>query len=366
MAIMIITPKKMLLFFLFIIISFMMVHYYYSERSISYYIYDFMLVLLISIIVYILLRSMNRFSNALSEKDSFLQVILESMREGVIVCDTKGNITFVNEPFIKRWNMDNLQYPIPFDQWDQTWELCNLEGIKLAKEEFPLAQALNGKEVTNLELMFKDNNKVPKYFLVNGRRLYEKSGELLGAVIVINDITELKQAELTIRYMAFHDSLTGLPNRDLFSKNLIEKIKLASQNNEEFSIMFLDLDGYKKVNDTLGHEVGDYLLKQVATRLSSCIRPQDLVARHGGDEFLIMLENISDDETNRIAELILRSIGFPYMLGGHEIEVSASIGISRFPRHGMNADSLIKSADKAMYRSKESGKNMYTYSTDEM
>jgi diguanylate cyclase (GGDEF)-like protein len=325
------------------------------------YFFDFMLVCSTAIIIYFLLKSLDAFTRNLSEKESFLQVMLEYMKKGIIVCDTKRNVTYVNDSFSQEWNIEKVQNPIPFDKWNDHWNLYYPDGRKMDKNDFPLALALSGKEVNNLELILKHNDKFSHFFSIDGKRIFNKSGELLGAIIAINDITDRKQAESTISYMAFHDSLTGLPNRELLNKNLLQKIDHAGQLHQEFSVMFVDLDGFKMVNDTLGHAMGDLLLKQVAVRLNSCIRPVDMVSRHGGDEFIIILDEISGEETNKIAESLLQSIAVPFVLGGKEIYITLSVGISTFPLHGISAETLIKHADSAMYRAKANGKNNYVY-----
>jgi diguanylate cyclase (GGDEF)-like protein len=360
------TPKKLLLFLIMILslkIAQEALNFFFRWQD-WYYIFDFLLITSICIVILFLLRNIYFYSNEVSEKDSFLKIILENMKAGIVVTDSEGNITFVNEPLSKSWKY--LKYPIPVEVWMENTNSYHLDGTLMDKNEIPLAQVLRGKEVTNLEYLVKEDGTPPQYQLANGGRMLDKPGEFAGAIMVVNDITDRKQAELTIKYMAYHDSLTGLPNRELLNKTLVQKINFAKHNNQKCSVMFLDLDGFKMVNDTLGHEMGDYLLKQAANRLISCVRPDDLVARQGGDEFIILLNEATVNDTNKIAETMLRTISCPFILGGKEIVISTSIGISTYPVDGENAETLIKNADTAMYQSKQNGKNNYFYYNSEL
>ncbi|HIK28113.1 MAG: CHASE2 domain-containing protein [Oscillatoriaceae bacterium SKW80] len=171
---------------------------------------------------------------------------------------------------------------------------------------------------------------------------------------------ELKLSEDRLRYLAYHDPLTGLPNRKLFYERLSQALEWASINRQLVALMFVDLDGFKNVNDTLGHEMGDLLLKAVATRLTSSLRVSDTVARLGGDEFTVILPGIpTQKDAATVAEKILNTLSTPFLIEGCTISVSASIGLSLYPLHASDADSLINKADAAMYVAKELGKNRY-------
>jgi diguanylate cyclase (GGDEF)-like protein len=160
--------------------------------------------------------------------------------------------------------------------------------------------------------------------------------------------------------MANHDPLTGLPNRALFHEKLKEAIEWANQNDRVIALLFIDLDGFKQVNDTLGHSVGDQLLKSVAKRLVSCLRASDTVARLGGDEFTVILPgSLRLPEVERVAAKVLQTLAQPFAFGGHPVSVSGSIGISLYPDPCNTLEDLIEQADAAMYRAKQSGKNQY-------
>ena len=189
------------------------------------------------------------------------------------------------------------------------------------------------------------------------------------AAIVANyrDITERKKAEEEIRHQALHDVLTGLPNRSLFQDRLELALVHARRGSRHLAVIFVDLDLFKRINDVLGHTVGDHLLQAVAGRLTSAVRASDTVARFGGDEFTLVLEGLSTAaDATAIADKIADSIDAPFDIDGHRIHVTASIGVTLFPNDGDDADTLIRNADKAMYRGKELGRHNVQMFTEEM
>ena len=186
-------------------------------------------------------------------------------------------------------------------------------------------------------------------------------------VALLSDITERKKSDELIWTQANFDALTGLPNRRLFRDRLQYEIRNARRNNQPLALMFLDLDGFKYVNDTLGHDMGDLLLKEVSERLKRCVRETDTVGRLGGDEFTVILTELHDPSNiDRAARLILKTVSEPILLGKKTAHVSASIGITLFPDDAMDIEDLIRNADQAMYAAKDSGKNQYHYFTPEM
>jgi diguanylate cyclase (GGDEF)-like protein len=176
-------------------------------------------------------------------------------------------------------------------------------------------------------------------------------------------ITHAKNVE----HIAYHDSLTGLPNRSLFSKLLGHSITLAHRHERQLAVLFLDLDHFKNINDTLGHEAGDQLLSEVAARLRTCLRGSDTVARLGGDEFIVMLPELDVDiYAASVAHKILAAVARPFVLAGEDFRITASIGISTYPQDGVDEQTLIKNADVAMYRAKEEGKNNFQFYSEEL
>src|ERR1019366_7145753 len=190
-------------------------------------------------------------------------------------------------------------------------------------------------------------------------------GERIHSTVV--DISDRKRAEEQIEFHAYHDVLTNLPNRKLFTDRLTHSLSRARRSGKPLAVMFVDLDHFKSINDTLGHEAGDELLLEMSRRLRANIRDDDTVARLGGDEFTIILAELRHPEDAvSVAEKLIQAIEQPLTIAGNSIEVSASIGIALFPDDGADAESLLRNADSAMYRAKESGRNTYHLCTDDM
>ena len=186
-------------------------------------------------------------------------------------------------------------------------------------------------------------------------------------VCVVRDITDRKMAEAKLTQLALYDQLTGLPNRTRFYESLAFSLSQARRMKSSLALLFIDLDGFKVINDTLGHDTGDQLLKKVGKRLQSSIRGSDTAARMGGDEFMIVLNNIqSDHQAVCVAEKVIASINQPMDIAGHRCQVGASIGIALYPSHGENSENLIRAADGAMYLAKFNGKNTYYVSKNNL
>jgi diguanylate cyclase (GGDEF)-like protein/PAS domain S-box-containing protein len=181
-----------------------------------------------------------------------------------------------------------------------------------------------------------------------------------GMVCVVRDITERTYAEEQIKHLAYHDALTGLPNRLLFKDRLTVALSHAQRDHTRLAVLFLDLDRFKVINDSLGHNIGDQLLQAVAARVQSCVRESDTVARLGGDEFTLLLPSlIRSEDAAPVAQKILEAVRYPFHLEGREFFITTSIGISLFPEDGLDAETLIKNADTAMYQAKEQGRDNY-------
>lgn len=193
------------------------------------------------------------------------------------------------------------------------------------------------------------------------------AGRLLYLSTIARDISERKQAEARLARLAHYDPVTGLPNRDLFRDRLVQAMHRARRSERLLALMFLDLDHFKDVNDTLGHSAGDQLLSQVAERLRSCLRAEDTVARLGGDEFTILIERLDGIEALQVVlDSMLGALAQPFLVGVTEIHVSASVGATLYPLDDADAESLLKQADAAMYQAKSSGRNNYQFYSHEL
>ncbi len=216
-------------------------------------------------------------------------------------------------------------------------------------------------EICSFEMHF--NNRI--FYTSLSPIIYKNEvTEIVGSSI---DITDLKAAEEQVRYMAYYDALTGLPNRLFFKEQLSYLISHANRNKEQLAIMFLDLDRFKNINDTLGHKAGDELLKQTALRLKEALKEQVIVVRMGGDEFIVAFPDLGKESNiSRLAQEIIDAFKEPFNIGGHDMYISTSIGISLYPHDGVDIDNLIKNADIAMYRAKDNGRNNYQFYTEDM
>lgn len=286
------------------------------------------------------------------------------MDEGVAVCDKDGNLVFVNDTASLRTINHKLhKSPIPYEQWSLFWEIYESDGkTQMNVDDLPLLRALRGERVTNQKLVSKQSGRSMQFLSINGKQIKSKSGEIIGALVVIHDITEQKQIEENIKYMAFHDHLTGLPNLRFFKDKAAYFLAEGKQDNPacKLAVMFLDLDGFKAINDNFGHDVGDLLLKEVSQRITACLRKNDIAVRIGGDEFTILITEIkTEDDAITIANSIIEAVGSPYNIQGNRLQVTTSIGITFSPQDGTDRRTLMKNADIAMYTAKKNGKNQY-------
>jgi diguanylate cyclase (GGDEF)-like protein/PAS domain S-box-containing protein len=214
-----------------------------------------------------------------------------------------------------------------------------------------------------------DKHKNGKVYIkaISIKLVRDEHGRLSHHLAVFSDITERKAVEERMQHLAHYDVLTDLPNRALFSDSLKQEIARAKReqqdkrdrvNKKHMALMFLDLDKFKPINDTLGHDVGDLLLKEVAKRLLNCARESDIVSRIGGDEFVVLLPTVeTDQDAMRVADKILHALDEPFELAGHRLHISVSIGLVLYPEHGIDELTLTKNADIAMYYAKASGRN---------
>ncbi|MFZ5967848.1 MAG: EAL domain-containing protein [Bacillota bacterium] len=294
------------------------------------------------------------------EKLRMANEIFENTIEGIVVTDIKGNIHWVNPAFSKitGYTLEEVLGKNPrilkSDRHDDAF-YRNLWSTLRRTGQWK-------GEIWNRR---KNGEVYPEWMTIS--TIKNDFEEPVRYISVFNDITERILKEEHIKYQAYHDALTGLPNRLLVNDRLEVALTHAQRNKEQIAVMFIDLDRFKNINDTLGHAMGDMLLKEVAQRLVQCVRKGDTVARLGGDEFIIILENIKHVEyVVDIVQKIFTSLSHSYLLKDHEIFVTGSIGISIFPMDGEDVDTLIKHADTAMYRAKEQGRNTYQLFTSSM
>ena len=192
--------------------------------------------------------------------------------------------------------------------------------------------------------------------------IHDREGKATGAVIVFRDVSTARAMAAQMTHSAQHDFLTGLPNRMLLNDRVSQAIVLAPRHSKKVAVLFLDLDGFKHINDSLGHPTGDKLLQSIAKRLVACVRSSDTVSRQGGDEFVVLLSEMEQSEDAAISALrILQAVAEAHTIDHHDLHVTTSIGVSVFPDDGKDAETLIKNADTAMYQAKENGRQSYQF-----
>ncbi len=320
-------------------------------------------VALLLIAVYIVYRQIasGRAERALRETNQFAAEIIENAGEGIVVYDRQFRYLL--------WNrfMEDMT-GIPSEDLIGKRALDLFPHMREQHVDELLRQAIEGQTVASTDIHYYIPGTGKRGWVSSVYRPhYDASGNIVGVIGLIRDITQRKSAEQQIEYQAYHDALTGLANRRLFQEHLTLALALAQRRRRLVAVLFLDLDHFKIVNDSLGHSVGDELLKQVAARLKGAVREGDTVARVGGDEFTVVLQDlVKKEDAALVAEKVLRTIAEPADISGHHLYVTTSIGITTFPDDGEDAETLLKNADNAMYRAKAEGRNTLHMSTQEL
>jgi diguanylate cyclase (GGDEF)-like protein/PAS domain S-box-containing protein len=296
----------------------------------------------------------------LRQSEERFRLISESSKVGIFQLDSRGNCTYANEEMasITGLSIEHLQSHgwlgvIHPDDKRRVTDQFNL----LLQKELPIT--------LDCSLFLADGTV--KWVTGNVAPLMDSERQQRGFLGTISDISELKQAYDQLEQMAFYDTLTGLANRRLFRNRLEHLLSNIARSGASLALILIDLDHFKHVNDSMGHDSGDALLAVVSERLKHCVRFTDTVARLGGDEFAIILPNVPDTRmVSSVAEKILHALSRPVMLGDQEIGISASLGISMAPEDSNSAEHLIKNADLALYRAKDAGRNNFKFFTAEM
>ena len=296
----------------------------------------------------------------LGRKGAQFTKIYENTVEGILITDGESRIQAVNPAFTAITGYDVSEVlgktPAVLSSGKQDAEFYRDMWRHLLED---------GKWTGEIWNRRKNGEIYPEW--LNITAIHDRQGHLQQYVCLFTDISEHKQAEEKLRYQAYHDPLTDLPNRLMYTEHLDMALPQAQRREQMCGVMMLDLDHFKNVNDTFGHECGDKLLILVAQRLRECIRKEDTLARMGGDEFTFLLSLVDDiKDVARVAEKILASFAHPVTIDGKDLFITPSIGISLFPSDGKDAETLLKNADAAMYRAKEGGRNAYQFYTADM
>jgi len=295
----------------------------------------------------------------------WLSTLINAMPDLVCFKDGKGRWLVANQFYLDVAGLTGVEYR--GRSAVELARLCSGDSDFLLSAHASDEKAWQTRMPIAYETEIRARGDTPRIFDVVKIPLFHADGSRRGLVLVGRDVTERKQAAARIEHLAHHDSLTGLPNRVLFQERLRSALVQAKRNDFRVALMFLDLDKFKDINDTLGHHIGDLLLKAVAKRLQRCVRETDTVARLGGDEFAVILTNLADPAgAGTVAESIISAINDPFGLEEHEVLTSTSIGITLFPDDAGDADTLLKNADLAMFRSKADGRNTSHFYVAEM
>ncbi len=296
----------------------------------------------------------------------FLSALLDSLKEGIVACDAEGRLTLFNQAAREFHGV--TPSPVGPDQWAHSYSLYRPDGqTPLQKVDIPLFRALNGETVREAEMVIAPTDSDRRTTLVNGQAFYDGDGTKLGAVVAMHDVTERRALEDRLTYQTIHDALTGLPNRALFADRLGHALRRIQRRDGAVAVLFVDLDGFKVVNDSLGHQVGDQLLIAVAGRIGDCLRPIDTVARLGGDEFAVLVEDVADArQTIQLTERISTALREPFALPDRSVQVTASTGIAISTTGKEHPDDLVRKADIAMYKAKRTGHGRWKLFDDDM
>ncbi len=285
--------------------------------------------------------------------------VFESTSEAILISDINNNIVAVNEAFVQMtgFTLQEIRGRNPrifsSGQHDEAFYREMWKSIN----ECGFWQGEIADKTKSGKLFYK-------HMSINVVK--DEQGIVTHYISISTDISERKEYDRNIHFLAYYDVLTGLPNRSLLRDRLGQLIAAAARDSRQFALMFLDLDRFKYINDSMGHSVGDKLLQSVAQRLQGCVRDGDTVSRIGGDEFIVLLPDVGRADVEVVADKLLKTLSAPFDLNGQAISTYGSIGIALFPEHAGDIDMLMKNADAAMYSAKESGRNNYKFFTPEM
>ena len=293
------------------------------------------------------------------------QVTLDSIGDGVLSTDIAGNVAYLNSVAERMtgWTSEEARGR----SLGEVLRIVNAAtGLPPARS--PMERAIEQDQpaalAANSVLVRRDGREFP--IEDSAAPIHGRDGSVIGAVMVFRNVGEARTVALKMSHLAQHDFLTGLPNAVLLEDRIAQSIALAQRNGRQLAVLFVDLDRFKRINDSLGHAAGDKLLQSVALRLKACVRGSDTVSRRGGDEFIVLLADIAHPgHAASTADKIIAALGTAHRIAGQELHVTASVGIAIYPLDGADAQTLLKNADAAMYRAKESGRNRRCFSGHE-
>jgi diguanylate cyclase (GGDEF)-like protein len=308
----------------------------------------------------------HRLQQRLSDTDVTVLSILRNINDGVIIVDRDGHVLDINPAARSILGLGPRMQP------DLTWAqmFCCIDDMGQNYKnaaDLPLARARQGEKFANQVAIYRMPEQPDTILSINGQGLYDGNRQLVGGVITFRDITDIARKTSELQRMAQYDDLTGLPNRNLFTEQLARAIGRSQRKSAPLAVLFVDIDRFKSVNDTLGHDIGDDLLRQVAGRLRKHLRIGDFSGRWGGDEFVVCLEDFGEvRNAAAAAQKLLLVLSEKYEIGNSEVFATPSIGIALYPESGDVADRLIKAADLAMCEARKRGGNRFQYYSESL
>jgi diguanylate cyclase (GGDEF)-like protein/PAS domain S-box-containing protein len=323
----------------------------YTSFPVMEFVFNFSYILLLWFILLIYRRWKHEFNERKSDEEALLSLkaAVSNMQIGVTVTNPEGNIIYTNQADAEMHGYI-------------TEELIGMD-VRIFSPQTnwkPMFQPMRKRFKRESINIRKDGTTFPVYLMSD--IVTNNRGEIIAKITTCEDISDRKRNEETIRNLAFYDSLTGLPNRSLFTDRMLQELAKAKRQRQMMAVIFIDLDRFKVINDTLGHATGDLLLQAVAKQLKEIIREGDTVSRLGGDEFLLLFPDITQvKDASVIAEKIVHKFSEAFMVNNKELYISASLGISIFPDNSDSIETLIKHADTAMYYAKQQGRNNYQF-----
>ncbi len=299
-------------------------------------------------------------AEALFEEKERAQITLNSIGDAVMSTDMWGDITYLNAVAERMtgWSRHEASgHPVED-------VLHIVDATTRRRVEHPMTLAIRENKIValapNCVLIRRDGTEAA--IEDSAAPIHDRQGRVTGAVMVFHDVSAARAVSLRMSYLAQHDSLTDLPNRILLSDRLSQSMILAHRHRQQLALLFLDVDRFKHINDSLGHAIGDRLLQSVAQRLTGCVRASDTVSRQGGDEFVIlMVDLLHGQDAANLADKIHAALRLPHRIEHHDLHITASVGIVTYPADGADAETLLKKADFAMYQAKDAGRDNYQF-----
>jgi diguanylate cyclase (GGDEF)-like protein/PAS domain S-box-containing protein len=286
------------------------------------------------------------------------QVTLDSIGDAVVSTDFRGHVTYLNRA---AEHLTGFPQEAAFGRpIGEVFRLVHSESGRPV--DCPVTESIIENQRRSVDahclLLQRKNTLVPVD--VSATPIHDRLGGVVGSVLVAHDVTAARELSEKLARLALYDHLTGLPNRTLFADRLDRAIGLAKRAGDSFSLLYIDLDNFKEVNDRLGHQAGDQLLQIAADRMLHCVRDSDTVSRQGGDEFLALLINCNNEDASILcAQKIVDTLSAPYVVDGKHLRLSGTVGIARYPSDATEALALVRAADTAMYRAKCAGRGRY-------